>query len=482
MLATDRVKGESAILAEITVGDDGLSISSPIEQALADAELELADLKETIDTIATLRTKCDKTDYALAASSGALCGLIDIFLVGSPLDSPLGKITDKWFEERIFSFVKKTRWIRAKVNKLGARAARPPKNVKSAIAWLEKTFDIPYDQTSWGEAANSVFGLTLSTYNHHFFSLGHNPSICGLFFSILDQFTNSSHFVAGKEFIELVDAKDGFILKGHSFVGKIFCGFCNWFGHILSDVAGSHSSKGRGTGIPSPLWTWMNDIIAIKSKLGVKISDFDERFNQLALELYNNGYDFRFQTTQAIPVLVNSLLVRLIYSVRRLIQYYQETEMEQRSLKTALKECRQKKNPEVSRMLTVAHGTFCLLDVTDATVRGFVTGAGVFNPKEFFLRLNIVGLGRFTVSLGGEVRRYRNAKRESLFAKRKKPILEDYIEGLKVLAQYYDDEELHSLAERVNDNNRYKEAFADAVTVAERRGVEAYPTKKSVDD
>ena len=90
MMETSHDKGQSAFLAEIVVGDDGFSFSSPIQQALAEAELELADLKETIDTVATLRTNCDKLDYALAASSGALCGLIDIFLVGSPLNSPSG--------------------------------------------------------------------------------------------------------------------------------------------------------------------------------------------------------------------------------------------------------------------------------------------------------------------------------------------------------------------------------------------------------
>lgn len=485
MMETSHDKGQSAFLAEIVVGDDGLSFSSPIEQALAEAEIELTDLKETIETIATLRPKCDKMDYALAASSGAICGLIDIFLVGTPLHSPLGKITDKWFENRVVSFAKGCRWINAKKKSIWAKAPRPPKDIVSAIRWLQLTFKIPYDQTSWGDAANYAFDIKLNTDNHHFLSLGHNPSICGLFFSILDQFTNSSHFVAGKEFIELVDAGKGVRLQGKSFVGKVFCGFCNWFGHIMSDISGSDGSTkrgNRGMGIPSPLWTWMNDVIVIKSKLGIKPSDFDAKFNQLALDIYNDGYDFRFQTTQAIPVIINGLVVRLIYAVRRLLQYYQETDEGSRSINDALVKCRPANNPEISRMLTVAHGTFCLLDATDATVRGFITGAGGFNPKEFILRLNIIGLGRFAVSLGSEVQRYWKAKSESLFAKRKKPILEDYIEGLKVLAQYYDDKELYSLAERVCDDKHYKDVFSDTVTVATRRGVKAYPTKESVDD
>jgi len=56
-------------------------------------------------------------------------------------------------------------------------------------------------------------------------------------------------------------------------------------------------------------------------------------------------------------------------------------------------------------MLTVAHGTFCMMDLGDATIRAFITGGGTFNVTEFFLRLNIVGVGRFTISLYDEAKR-----------------------------------------------------------------------------
>ena len=36
-------------------------------------------LTESIDTVKTLTSDCDKTDYILAATSGAVCGVIDIF-------------------------------------------------------------------------------------------------------------------------------------------------------------------------------------------------------------------------------------------------------------------------------------------------------------------------------------------------------------------------------------------------------------------
>ena len=54
-------------------------------------------------------------------------------------------------------------------------------------------------------------------------------------------------------------------------------------------------------------------------------------------------------------------------------------------------------------MLIVAHSTFCLVDVGAAVIRGFATGGGSFNVAEFLMRLDIVGGGRFVISLYGEV-------------------------------------------------------------------------------
>ena len=81
-----------------------------IEAAIAAADYELFQLEETIQTVETLKPDCDKLDYALAASAGALCGLMDIFLVGKPGESVLGDMTDRWFEDRVQDFAKLCGW------------------------------------------------------------------------------------------------------------------------------------------------------------------------------------------------------------------------------------------------------------------------------------------------------------------------------------------------------------------------------------
>lgn len=454
----------SVVLLDLNVDEGQFDFATSIQDAMIRADAEIASLNETIQSFENIKPQCDKLDYILAASSGALCGVIDIFLVGKPGESPIGNITDKWFADRTRDFAK-----------LCDPEHREFGDLSSALKFLEEKFKIPYDQTGLHGASREVFDLTPS--NHHFKSLAHNPSLVGLFFSILDQFSNTSHFVTDGELISLIDAKPGWELKGNNIPAKLFCGLVNWVGHLISDVSGSSTSaaKGnRGTGLPSPLWTWTNDIIAIKRSLNLPVSETDKSMNQLALDIFKQGYDTRFQTAQAIPVFINELLVRFIYSIRRLFRYFKETPKEDRSFSLLWKKCEPFSNPTVKRMLTVAHGTFCLVDIGEAVGRGFATGGGSFNVVEFVLRLNVVGVGRFTISLYGEARRaisYSHAKRDAEFASRKITIVNNYIEGLKILSLKYNDETLLTFIADLKKSDAYKLAFEKSVALAELRGV-----------
>lgn len=471
-------EGKNKILLEINEDKNRLDTTSGIDIALEQAKLDIRLLDETIESVKTIKQNCDKIDYALAASSGALCGILDMFFVGKPGETPLGNITDKWFADRTEDFAKKGGW-----------KPKGEAKLENAIKWLEEKFKIPYDQTGIGEAAKEVFGFNTDPSKHHLESLGHNPSILGLFFSILDQFTNRSHFVIDGQLISLVEADDKFKLRGSNIISKLYCGFCNWFGHLISDMSGAYNSakKGkRGMGIPSPLWTWINDIIVIKRKLGISESEFDKSMNQIAVDLFKEGYDFRYQSTQVIPVLINELIVRFFYSIRRLLKYYNYTSKGNCLLNDMWYACKPFGNPTITRMLMVAHGTFCLVDIADATARGFATGVGTFNPVEFFLRLNLVGIGRLTLSLYGEVKcdlKYHKTQKEAQLVQDKKAILKDYIEGLKILKALYEDEEYLSFIDDLS-NNEYIVAFIKSSDLATLRGVpdsQILKTKEDID-
>ncbi len=469
-----RSTDKTNVLYEMNVGNHDFTFASSITEALTYAESEIYSFGETIESVNNMEPNCDKLDYALAASSGALCGIIDIFLVGDPGESPIGNVTDNWFANRTTDFAKLCGWEDRENNAL-----------PSAVSFLEKKFKIPYDQRGAGDAASFVFGL--NPKNHHFKSLAHNPTLLGLFFSILDQFTNSSHFVAEGELISLADADETFELQGSNVPGKFFCAFVNWFGHLVSDVSGSSGSKGRGMGIPSPFWAWTNDVIAIRRKLNIPASDFNRSINELAVNIYKKGYDARFQTAQIIPVFLNEILVRMIYSVRRLVKFFSDSEKDQRTFALMWKMCEPFSNSTVKRMLTVAHGTFCLMDMGDAMIRGFAAGGGFFDVGKFAMRLNIIGAGRFTISLYGETKRgilICRKRDDAAFAAREKIIVQDYIEGLNRLAEIYDDRNLADLADGLRNSGMYTQAFQKSAELAKLRKVsdnEILKTKADID-
>ena len=88
---------------DLSIGDDQFQFNTNIYDAVTKTENELHSIEEKIheteESIKKLTPACDKTDYILAATCGALCGVIDVFYVGKPGKSPLGDITDEWFEK-----------------------------------------------------------------------------------------------------------------------------------------------------------------------------------------------------------------------------------------------------------------------------------------------------------------------------------------------------------------------------------------------
>lgn len=302
--------------------------------------------------------KCDKWDYMIAAGCGAVAGLVDVFLVGAPGDSVLGAWTDKQVDNCVMHF--------AKLNGWSPRAGKEG-NVKSAIGYLENKFPVNYDQsTSLGKRGTMGAVDKLSPKNHHMKSLAHSPDILGLFFSVLNQFTSTSTFVSGGKIITI--DTETFELQGGNFISKLFCGVTNWFGHLMSDVAGSSGAKGRGSGICIPFFELFE--LCDFGKFG----QHRQNLAQVATQVFEMGYDFRHGLTMTIPVVLCNLSIRLIWAVRRFFQY-----------KKPLIECiPTSSHNDLRVMLLIGHGTLCSIDGIDALLR---SGGNII---QFFLRLNIV--------------------------------------------------------------------------------------------
>ncbi len=315
--------------------------------------------------------KCDTTDYLAAVACGAAGGFMDIFLVGAPGSSVLGKWSDKQVDNAVMGFAKITGW-----NKDGSKSG----NVKSAIGYLEKNFKVNYDQKCSSDTGYMVDGMT--TKNHHMRSLAHSPDIVGLFFSILNQFTSTSSFIDIKgQIITLSTGEPG--LTGDNIISRLFCGITNWLGHIMSDVAGSSGAKGRGSGIVMPFY----ELFGLCKFGRFNIGKDKQDLAILATRAFQEGYDFRYGLAQAVPVIITDLSIRLVWALRQHFQFGRP-----------VSECRpDKSHADLRVMLLFGNGTLCVMDGFDAAVR---SGGDML---KFFTRLNIVAWGRFMLLVLKEI-------------------------------------------------------------------------------
>lgn len=349
--------------------------------------------------IELLSCQADNLDYIVAIASGMACGLLDILWVGEfDLQSGHSIASDK-----VDSFVKKTAEMleRKKFD-----------DVKSAVKALEKRFPIPSD----GNTPNFGGGL-----QHHIRDFAHHPTIVGLAFSLLTQFTEKSYGTDVNGVFLVVDVPK----KSKPFIGndvpqKILMGTITWFFHLVSDVVGSSSTAGisGGTGIPGPILALAKEIATIPFFKDIKVAAdmslslfLSKMFNgSLMMQRDENGqiikesvikFDLRGELgvtvelcKQAVPVIANECIVRAFYFIRHLAMVMKENcvscladmkKIEWSSVKPA-------NNPTIARMLTVSTGVFTALDIGEAIA-----------TQKYWVSVNYVGVGRFAVAIGSDV-------------------------------------------------------------------------------
>jgi len=332
--------------------------------------------------------KCDKYDYMIAAFCGGTAGLIDVFFVGDPLSSVLGKSVDGAFDGMV---KKAAHFFWEQDPRAQGRPKKCPESLEQCISYLEQAFPVNYD-ARYAKDLDVADGVLskMRPLNHHLLSLAHSPDPIGLIFSIIDQYTGLASFVDGGSVIRVVPKKtSGAIpyLQGTDMLSRIFCGFVNWVGHLISDVVGSSSTRaagksGRGAGIPIPFYELF---------LACDFGDFDGKtFADVMVKVFEQGYDLRFGATMAIPVIIEELMIRVIWTIRR--HYYKNRPW---------KECiPSSKHADLRIMLIVGNGTLCLVDGVDAAARGLLSGG---NIVVFITHLNLVAWARLLLLVGREL-------------------------------------------------------------------------------
>ena len=288
-------------------------------------------------------------------------------------------------------------------------------------------------------------------------------------FSILDQFTNTASFLSDGQLIRIDTSDSNFELRGSNFVSKLFCGFCNWIGHIMSDVAGSSGGRGkglsgRGTGLPLPF----SELFLLGNFGGFQVGKDRQTLAVIMTRAFQEGYDARFGAAMAIPVFLEELMIRVIWAIKR--HFYSKKDWE---------ECiPTNEHPDLRIMLIVGNATLCLIDGADAAIR---SGG---NALIFVLHMNLVAWTRLLLLVFRELRiRYGPAIDEAVgnflgsLGFSEKYALKQYYQRLNLLNKQME-EQLKRFIDGVEKEYKEFVAGVEYVMIAEN-GTPAERMKKS---
>ena len=343
-------------------------------------------------------------DYIFAAASGALMGALSVLWQKDLNLADARKLGSEKIEKIVIGAAQR----------VGLKKENP--SIAEAIRFLEQKSPFV------GDKLTATFGGGLQ---HHLRDFSHHPSPVGLVCSILMQFTGKGFGTATDGSFLIVDLpREALKDLGSNTEEKFLYGTLNWVLHLISDMAGSSSTPGAGTGIPGPLLSFLKEASALpffhdlsighEGKMRTLSQWISKAFNGTLLKDEDGNplrFDLRTEVglasqilTQVPAVLANECIVRGFYTITRFIDELRRCDV------TSVNDL-VRINPAnflpfnsraLARMLTVASGSFVVINTSVAAVRAVVEGSasgGVGAVPLFFMRLNYVGIGRFAFAL-----------------------------------------------------------------------------------
>lgn len=427
-------------VTEIKTDDNGLSIEFEVlalDPRVKHIHSELNDLEERIQANQVKLNKLDKSidrltnhadgfDYAASVTCGLITGIIDAVLVGEWNFAKAKEVSQKDINNRVIEFAKKDPEYAAFCSR--GRPPKDPDRLNTAVDFLEKKYKLPGDG-AWNkkDAHTSITSKThrLDDYCHH-------PTLIGLVCCVLVQFSGETKYVNkyGEPIPLIVNPNDysAAFFVGKTPIAKIFAAIANWFiecakaianqkGHLMSDIS-------TPMGIPGSFLSLITELASIRflkdKDFLAKLRDAYQNgigtgkgqvdlgaFNRL-FEGASSKFDARTEEAikielkrQAMPVILNEVLVRGFYFIRHFVM---ELKKHENVADLEWNKIIPINNRTIARMMTIASGTFIAVDMADAAVRA-ATKKG--DPSPFFanmlLRVNFVGIGRFTIALTTDI-------------------------------------------------------------------------------
>ena len=393
-----------------------------IYNGIAEVDERLAVINQKVEELNTdidrLTNHADGIDYAISVTCGLVTGLIDAVFVGEWDFKSAKAASNEEINDKVMAFAKKQGYSGGRLD--------------GAIKFLENKYKLP------GDGGYKAFGnLGITNATHHLDDFCHHPTIIGLVCCIIVQFTGTATYrsSSGNVVKTPIEINEYEKVVSEEKWGKVFAGVINWFfnvaqtmknrtGHFMSDMAGSSTAAGKGNdgaGLPGSFLSTAKELSALpcfkdtnfaenlrkafQNGIGTNKSQLDlGPFNSL-FQGASNKVDMRTEMAvkhelkrQAAPVIMNEVLVRGLYFIRRFIQ---QMKVKDSILDLDWKATLPFHNRTIVRMMTIASGTFTAIDLADAGIRAVVKSGG-FNPAtlgNFILRVNFVGVGRFAVAV-----------------------------------------------------------------------------------
>ena len=370
-------------------------------------QLKQIAIEEINQSLKQFVSDADWLDYTISVISGIVCGMIDSFYVG-----------------------------------------KTEIDIKKIQKFLEEKYHTPNDSSYRHKDADGRW--TSSAMYHRLDDLAHHPTIGGLIASILSRYLRLAFFVDGsddKPHMFFDDTSNSDVLAEEkkkqvkALIGAVIGGLCYW----LANVAIKQYEKNNDEKLPEPLkkiikmisaspiivevlkcvdvWLghMMSDVSTSQGIPGIILSLLKEisglpvirntNFSDILDDVYTQGDNnlsewggvaFVAVKRQALPVLINEVFVRIFYFIRHLIfEIKEHKDVNSIEWKRVIPF----NNRTIVRMMTIATGTFTVVDMADAAIRGALESGG--NPamfaKNMILRVNFVGVGRFAIAIGADV-------------------------------------------------------------------------------
>lgn len=276
------------------------------EEELQSNELAIRQLNEEFNVIHRL----DAFDIEIAALAGLVGATVDILLVGVPTKThdglkggPLANYVRDYFDKRF------------------------PEEEMQKLA-NSKVSKVPYDAQDNRHTTIRVEGL--SACYHRLLQLGHDP-LLGFIFGVADILTGRMTTIdkAGNIVSQVME---NYAERKES---DIFAALAKQVIHFKSDITTS-------MGLPVPLMSLFN-LLQFGS-----IGEEEQTIAEIVQGMYYEGYDFIHFCSMSIPTMLEEVIVRIGYAIKRI----KEGHTVKDSIPLSMN---REKHPKLATMLFIAH-------------------------------------------------------------------------------------------------------------------------------